>query len=291
MGCVWMVRSSQTSTYCARAGGRGAETDLRHVSVSERPTTDIRETCTHMTQTISSVNSERVNTQGRSAHLVSLLVVQKETYNIISYSILVISTIYFAETLLILVKLRSTPWWTRTLSLTSWNSLDFVFDTDVTPTPRNEIPHVLSWLSAFLVLSLPVSGSKWPVGHLRRLRAAGIRGITCRCAALDRQRSEENVWAHLSTASTAENGRERRARTGRRRLTTNSRHQSIDGPGLRRAFSRPSRLRLGSGRDGTGREGKGRDGTGRDRLVARDWMLKWPFCSCRYPTMCLNPRP
>ena len=43
---VWMVRSSQTSTYCACAGGRGAEADLRHVSVSERPTTDIRETCT-----------------------------------------------------------------------------------------------------------------------------------------------------------------------------------------------------------------------------------------------------
>ena len=44
---VWMVRSSQTSTYCACAGGRGAEADLRHVSVSERPTTDIRETCTY----------------------------------------------------------------------------------------------------------------------------------------------------------------------------------------------------------------------------------------------------
>ena len=43
---VWMVRSSQISTYCACAGGRGAEADLRHVSVSERPTTDIRETCT-----------------------------------------------------------------------------------------------------------------------------------------------------------------------------------------------------------------------------------------------------
>ena len=43
---VWIVRSSQTSTYCACAGGRGAEADLRHVSVSERPTTDIRETCT-----------------------------------------------------------------------------------------------------------------------------------------------------------------------------------------------------------------------------------------------------
>ena len=41
---VWMMRSSQTSTYCACAGGRGAEADLRHVSVSERPTTDIRET-------------------------------------------------------------------------------------------------------------------------------------------------------------------------------------------------------------------------------------------------------
>ena len=43
---VWIVRSSQTNTYCACAGGRGAEVDLRHVSVSERPTTDIRETCT-----------------------------------------------------------------------------------------------------------------------------------------------------------------------------------------------------------------------------------------------------
>ena len=43
---VWIVRSSQTSTYCACAGGRGAEADLRHVSVSERPTTDFRETCT-----------------------------------------------------------------------------------------------------------------------------------------------------------------------------------------------------------------------------------------------------
>ena len=42
-----MVRSRQTSTYCACAGGRGAEADLRHVSVSERPTTDIRETCTY----------------------------------------------------------------------------------------------------------------------------------------------------------------------------------------------------------------------------------------------------
>ena len=44
---VWIVRSSQTNTYCACAGGRGAEADLRHVSVSERPTTDIREACTH----------------------------------------------------------------------------------------------------------------------------------------------------------------------------------------------------------------------------------------------------
>ena len=43
---VWIVRSSQTNTYCACAGGRGAEADLRHVSVSEHPTTDIRETCT-----------------------------------------------------------------------------------------------------------------------------------------------------------------------------------------------------------------------------------------------------
>ena len=43
---VWIVRSSQTSTYCACAGSRGAEADLRHVTVSERPTTDIRETCT-----------------------------------------------------------------------------------------------------------------------------------------------------------------------------------------------------------------------------------------------------
>ena len=43
----WAVRSSQTSTYCACAGGRGVEADLRHVSVSERPTTDIRETCTY----------------------------------------------------------------------------------------------------------------------------------------------------------------------------------------------------------------------------------------------------
>ena len=41
------MRSNQTSTYCACAGGRGAEADLRHVSVSERPTTDIRETCTY----------------------------------------------------------------------------------------------------------------------------------------------------------------------------------------------------------------------------------------------------
>ena len=41
------MRSSQTSTYCACAGGRGAEADLRHVSVSEHPTTDIRETCTY----------------------------------------------------------------------------------------------------------------------------------------------------------------------------------------------------------------------------------------------------
>ena len=43
---VWIVRGSQTNTYCACAGGRGAEADLRHVSVSERPTTDIREICT-----------------------------------------------------------------------------------------------------------------------------------------------------------------------------------------------------------------------------------------------------
>ena len=47
---VWIVRSSQTNTYCACAGGRGAEADLRHVSVSERPTTDIRETCTYWFQ-------------------------------------------------------------------------------------------------------------------------------------------------------------------------------------------------------------------------------------------------
>ena len=44
---MWIVRSSQTSTYCACAGGRAAEADLRHVSISERPTTDIRETCTY----------------------------------------------------------------------------------------------------------------------------------------------------------------------------------------------------------------------------------------------------
>ena len=44
---VWIVRSSQTNTHCACAGGRGTEAVLRHVSVSERPTTDIRETCTY----------------------------------------------------------------------------------------------------------------------------------------------------------------------------------------------------------------------------------------------------
>ena len=53
---VRMVRSSQTSTYCACAGGRGAEADLRHVSVSERPTTDIRETCTKFGAMVSNWN-------------------------------------------------------------------------------------------------------------------------------------------------------------------------------------------------------------------------------------------
>ena len=37
----------QPGAYYAGAGRRVAEADLRYISVSDHPTTDIRETCTH----------------------------------------------------------------------------------------------------------------------------------------------------------------------------------------------------------------------------------------------------
>ena len=40
------MRNCQPGAYCAGAGRRVAEADLRQVSVSDHPTTDIRETCT-----------------------------------------------------------------------------------------------------------------------------------------------------------------------------------------------------------------------------------------------------
>ena len=40
------MRNCQPGAYCAGAGQRVAEADLRHVSVSDHPTTDIRETRT-----------------------------------------------------------------------------------------------------------------------------------------------------------------------------------------------------------------------------------------------------
>ena len=50
-GCLlreerWAVRNCQPGAYYAGAGRRVAEADLRHISVSDHPTTDIRETCT-----------------------------------------------------------------------------------------------------------------------------------------------------------------------------------------------------------------------------------------------------
>ena len=51
-GCLlreerWAVRNRQPGAYYAGAGRRVAEADLRHISVSDHPTTDIRETCTY----------------------------------------------------------------------------------------------------------------------------------------------------------------------------------------------------------------------------------------------------
>ena len=40
------MRNCQPGAYYAGAGRRVAEADLRHISVSDHPTTDIRETCT-----------------------------------------------------------------------------------------------------------------------------------------------------------------------------------------------------------------------------------------------------
>ena len=40
------MRNCQPGAYYAGAGRRVAEADLRHISVSDLPTTDIRETCT-----------------------------------------------------------------------------------------------------------------------------------------------------------------------------------------------------------------------------------------------------
>ena len=40
------MRNCQPGAYYADAGRRVAEADLRHISVSDHPTTDIRETCT-----------------------------------------------------------------------------------------------------------------------------------------------------------------------------------------------------------------------------------------------------
>ena len=41
------MRNFQPGAYYAGAGRRVAEADLRHISVSDHPTTDIRETCTY----------------------------------------------------------------------------------------------------------------------------------------------------------------------------------------------------------------------------------------------------
>ena len=48
------MRNCQPGVYCAGAGRRVAEADLRHISVSDHPTTDIRETCTrtHFLKTV-----------------------------------------------------------------------------------------------------------------------------------------------------------------------------------------------------------------------------------------------
>ena len=40
------MRNCQPGAYYAGAGRRVAEANLRHISVSDHPTTDIRETCT-----------------------------------------------------------------------------------------------------------------------------------------------------------------------------------------------------------------------------------------------------
>ena len=42
------MRNCQPGAYYAGAGRRVAEADLRHISVSDHPTTDIRETCTYI---------------------------------------------------------------------------------------------------------------------------------------------------------------------------------------------------------------------------------------------------
>ena len=44
------MRNCQPGAYYAGAGRRVAEADLRHISVSDHPTTDIRETCTYDTE-------------------------------------------------------------------------------------------------------------------------------------------------------------------------------------------------------------------------------------------------
>ena len=41
------MRNCQPGVYCAGVGRRVAEADLRHVSVSDHRTSDIRETCTY----------------------------------------------------------------------------------------------------------------------------------------------------------------------------------------------------------------------------------------------------
>ena len=43
------MSNCQPGAYYAGAGRRVAEADLRHISVSDHPTTDIRETCTGLT--------------------------------------------------------------------------------------------------------------------------------------------------------------------------------------------------------------------------------------------------
>ena len=46
------MRNCQPGAYYAGAGRRVAEADLRHISVSDHPTTDIRETCTYIPEAL-----------------------------------------------------------------------------------------------------------------------------------------------------------------------------------------------------------------------------------------------